>query len=104
MIGSAGIDFSLSHKSLTEKAHSYFTGFQSIKNIEKGGDFSLVVHRKGKPYQSTERKETQLYDDFCYRCKELDISVFQLDEIKDYVENLSDKPDLKPLEFEGIEE
>jgi hypothetical protein len=104
MIGSAGIDFSLSHKSLTEKAHSYFTGFQSIKNIEKGGDFSLVVHGKGKPYQSTEREDTQLYDDFCYRCEELDIRVLKLDELEDYVDELSDKPDLRPLELEGMEE
>lgn len=104
MIGSAGIDFSLTQKTFTEKAHSYFTGFQSIKKIEKGGDFSLVVHRKGNPYQSVEGEYSQLYDDFCYRCEELDIRVLQLDELKDYVEDLSDKPDLKPLELEGLEE
>lgn len=104
MIGSAGIDFSLTQKTITEKAHAYFTGFQSIKNAEKGGDFSLVVHRKGKAYQSIEKEDSQLYDDFRYRCRDLDIRVLKLDELRDYIENLSEMPDLRPLELEEVGE
>jgi len=40
MIGSAGIDFSLTQKTITEKVHAYFTGFQSIKNVEQGKDLT----------------------------------------------------------------
>lgn len=104
MIGSAGIDFSLTQKTLTEKVHAYFTGFQSIRNVEQGGDFSLVVHRKGKSYQSVEKEDSQLYDDFRYRCRDLNIRVLKLDELKDYIEDLSEKPDLKPLELEEVRE
>lgn len=104
IIGSAGIDFSLAHKTLTEKVHAYFTGFQSIKKVENGGDFSLVVHRRGKSYQSIEKDDSQLYDDFRYRCRDLNIRVLKLDELKDYIEDLSGKPDLRPLELEGVEE
>lgn len=100
MTGSAGIDFSLKEKTIIDKVHAYFEAFQSIKKIDKGGDFSLVLHKRGKPYQSTEDSETQLYDDFRYRCEELVIRVLQLDEVEDYVDSLSEKTDLRPLEPE----
>lgn len=104
IIGSAGIDFSLTHKTVTEKAHSYFNGFQSIRKVERYGDFSLVVHRNGKTYPSIDILDTKLYDDFCYRCNDLDIRVLNVDELKDFVEDLSKKPHLKPLEMEEMEE
>jgi len=98
MTGSAGIDFSLKKKTVIDKVHAYFEAFQSIKRIDKGGDFSLVLHKRGKPYQSADNDKSNLYDDFRYRCQELSIEVLQLDEVEDYVESLSEKTDLRPLE------
>lgn len=95
---SAGIDFFLKEETLIDKIHSYLQAFQSIGDIEKGGDFSLVIHKYGKPFQSNEITKTKLYDDFRYRCEELNIQVIQLDEIEDYVERLSHKTNLRPIE------
>lgn len=99
MTGSAGIDFSLKENTLIDKLHGYFQGFQSIQKIDRGGRFSLVIHKKGKPYQSMDNENNQLYDDFRYRCDELSIEVLQFDEIKDYVDSLTERTDLKPLEI-----
>ncbi|XWN36881.1 MAG: hypothetical protein ROO71_13075 [Balneola sp.] len=96
--GSVGIDFSLKENTVIDKVHAYFEAFQSIKRIDKGGDFSLVVHKRGKPYSSVDNTKNNLYDDFRYRCEELSIEVLQLDEVEDYVESLAEKADLKPLE------
>lgn len=102
MTGSAGIDFSLREKTIIGKVHAYFEAFQSIRRIDKGGSFSLVLHKKGNPYQYTENSNIQLYDDFCFRCKELSIEVLQLDEVEDYVNDLSKKTNLRPLELEAV--
>ncbi|SMO48390.1 hypothetical protein [Gracilimonas mengyeensis] len=98
MTGSAGIDFSLKEATLIDKLHGYFQAFQSIKRIDKGGDLSLVIHKQGAPYQAGENRKTKLYDDFRYRCEELSIGVLQLDELEEYIEGLSEKTDLRPLE------
>ncbi len=103
MTGSAGIDFSLKEKTIIDKVHAYFEAFRSISKIDKGGDFSLVLHKRGKQYQSTEGEGTQLYDDFRYRCDDLSIEVLQLDEVEDYVNTLSEKKDLRPLKSEVVE-
>ncbi len=98
MIGSAGIDFSLKENTVIDKVHAYFEAFQSIEKVDKGGDFSLVLHQRGKPYDAVGNKRVQLYDDFRYRCEEISIEVLQLDEVEDYIERLSEITDLKPLE------
>lgn len=99
MTGSAGIDFSLKEDTIIDKVHAYFEAFQSIMRVDNGGDFSFVIHKAGKPYQSSANIETQLYDDFRYRCEGLTISVLQIDEIEDYVDTLTERTDLKPLEI-----
>ena len=103
MTGSAGIDFSLKENTVVDKVHAYFEAFQSIRRVDKGGEFSFVIHEAGKLYQSSANIETQFYDDFRYRCKDLSIEVLQLDEVGDYVERLSEKTDLKPLESVVVE-
>lgn len=99
MTGSAGIDFILKEDTLIDKLHGYFQAFQSIQEVEKGGDFSLVIHTYGKPYQEYKNAKSKLYDDFRYRSDELGIQVLQLDEVEDYVEQLSEKPNLRPIEY-----
>lgn len=103
LIGSAGFDFSYKEDTLIKNAHSYFDAFHTIRKTDRGGQFSFVLHYGGNPYSSVENLNQEFYDDFQYRCKDLEISTLQVDEIEDYVEDLSSKPNLKPLEVEKVE-
>lgn len=103
LIGSAGFDLSLTEDTLIKKAHSYFEAFHNIRKADGEGEFSFVLHHKGNSYSSVENEGKSFYDDFQYRCKDLKISTLQVDEIEDFIDNISLKPDLKPLEVEEVE-
>ncbi len=97
VIGSTGLDFSLRTKTLTDKAHSFFEGFQNIRKIEEGGKFSIVIHKKGKEFTSQEKLDNRFYDDFRYRCEDLNIQTFHLSELPDYIDDLSNISNLAPF-------
>lgn len=97
IIGSAGFDLSISTKTLIDKAHAYFEGFQHIRKIEEGGEFSFVLHKRGKPFLPDNKSDADFYDDFRYRCEDLCIKVIQLDELSDYIDELSEMDRLRPL-------
>lgn len=103
LIGSVGFDFSLSQKTLIEKAHSYFEAFYNIRKEDGGGDFSFVLHHRGKHHSSADNQDIQFYDDFLFRCVDLKIQTFQIDEIEDYIGEIALKPNLKPLELEKVD-
>jgi len=98
LVGSAGFDMALKTNTLTKKAYAYFEGVQNIKNVEGSGNFSFVLHERGKKFNLGKKSDVGFYDDFRYRCKDLDIEVIQLDELPDFVNNLSELEDLRPLE------
>lgn len=100
IVGSAGFDMSLKANTLTKKAHAYFEGFQNIKRIEGGGDFSLVLHSKGNTFKTKDSVDNSYYDDFRYRCDDLNIQVVQIDELSDYIDSLTDIDNLKPLHLD----
>lgn len=97
LIGSTGFDFSLVENTLIKNAHSYFDAFQTIRKTDGGGDFSFVINQRGNPYDSTENQNVQFYDDFRFRCDDLKIRTLGVDEVEDFVNEISAMPNLKPL-------
>ena len=98
LVGAAGFDFSFKKNTLIKNAHSYLDAFHTIRKTDGAGDFSFVLHHRGNPYDSEENQNPQFYDDFRYRCDDLNIRILQVDEMEDYIDEISQKPNLKPLE------
>ena len=100
MVGSAGFDFSLKTNTLAEKAHTYFEGFQKIKKAEGGASFNFVLHNRGTGTDEISGSDSQFYDDFMFRCDDLNIRVWQLHELPELIDEISVMPRLRPFEIE----
>lgn len=103
LIGSAGFDLSLKEDTLIKKAHSYFDAFHNIRRTDGEGEFSFVLHHSGKHYSTEENRSHQFYDDFRYRCKDLEIQTLHLNEMIGFIDEISQKTNLRPLETEEVE-
>jgi|GEM_PF-2127669 len=101
IVGSAGFDLSLKTDTLAGKAHSYFEGFQKIKKAEGGANFNFVLHKRGKGIIDFSELDSQFYDDFMYRCDDLNIRVWQMNELPELIDEISEMPRLRPFEIES---
>lgn len=102
VVGSAGIDLSLKTDTLAGKAHSYFEGFQKIQKTEGGANFNFVLHKRGKSLDYLSGPNSQFYDDFMYRCDDLNIRVWQMNELPELIEEISVMSNLRPFDI-GVE-
>jgi len=103
ILGSAGFDMSLKSNTLTKKANAYFEGVQHIQKVEGSGTFSFVLHERGKSFSPGDKLDMSFYDDFRYRCEDLDIDVLELNELPDFIKDLSEMENLRPLEMDQEE-
>jgi len=97
MIGSVGIDFGIKQANLTNNIHTYLTGFQCIRNIERDGKFSFVIHNQQDSFLPYSSESEKFYKDFQTTCDNFDISIIDIKNLDNYINEVASNPDLRPL-------
>ncbi len=97
MIGSVGLNFGLNPDSLINNIQMYLAGFQRIRKVERDGNFSFVIHIQQESFQPDSIETEKLFKDFKIHCDDFGISVIDIKNLDNFVDEIASNPDLRPL-------
>jgi len=98
LIGSVGLNFGLKEETLINNIQMYLAGFQRIRNVEKHGKFSFVIHNQQKPFEPESKELETLFKDFQIHCNDAGITMIEYNKLGSFIDDVAKIPDLRPLE------